>query len=983
MPFDQARIYLARVLPWPQQGEAAFINVHWTFKSEKFDKPGWSGRAVTTVDDAIKAIQFAQKSKDTLDIYVCQSSQREAQEKTTAKKFKYLKPIRLQENAVALKSIFLDLDVKPLVPGQVVKGYATMAEAVAALGTFISAAGLPKPTMIVSSGGGLHVYWSVARALTPAEWFALASALRHAGETLGLKFDEAVTTDAARVLRVPDTFNRKQDLARPVRIAGTPLDFDYSVEKIETALAPYKTGAVFLVQRAGALSFEVPATSAPRAPLKGISDLAAGVETAMPASEVKACLDAIPNTKVDWNFWNTIGMRVYAATEGADYGLAEWEAWSATNPAAGAADNCQSRWETLHTSPPTRTGAGALINEVRAITGDPAWQARGTPPAPGPTVTGFGVAAPAGSAPIVAPVSLAISHDLPSGYTRTATGQVMLLGINEDGTSSMTPISDYPLTDAWLQRDPWILHFNTATERGKRQQIALSLESVATNEMRKFLQSQGFMLRVNAKLASEFFVAWIQKLQESKDTVSSSPFGWSTKGGKIEGFVYGGSLFTPKGDHPAANPDPVTARQYAPTGDVQPWMDACDLITLQGRPDLTAILASSFGAPLVRFTGQSGLLMSTYSQESGIGKSTALKVAQAVWGDPIKAVQALSDTQNSVINKIGEIRSLPLYWDELKTEDDTKRFVEMAFRLSLGKEKARMTQAIKQRDPGTWQTILVSASNDSLLDFIIGRTSTTTAGLFRVFELEIKPGEKHQIDPSDAQRTISQLHDNFGVAGLQYAKFLGANWARVDQEVGEFAKQLGAETKTTPDERFWVALVTCVCMGARYANELGLSDFDEPALREFMLATLQKMRHQRMSQPVDMRVAMNVSNMLAQFLNAMRSRHMIFTNRIHITAGKPAAGTIKVVGDVGRLDGVYVHVGVDDKLLRISSTFLSQWLKEKELSRHIFKDALEKELGCKTVNGRIGSGTVYAGATEYLLQIDLAGHPLADFISEA
>jgi hypothetical protein len=983
MPFDQAREYLARVLPWPQQGERTFIDIIWSFTSKEGDKR-WSGRAATTVDDAIKAITFASKNKDTLDIYACQSSQSEAQEVTSAKGFKYLKPVRLQENAVLLKSLFLDIDGDK--PGEDVKGYPTMSAAVTALGNFIKAVGLPKPSIMVTSGGGLHVYWVLSRALTPQEWYPLACAMIEATKRHGLRLDAACTTDAARILRVPDTFNFKKDPKRPVRIAGKPTDFDYSVERIAKSLEPYKVDVTFLANRVGVLAFETPATTAPRAPLQGVSDLTAGIETAMPQSEVRACLDAIPNTKVDWNFWNTVGMRVFAATEGGDYGLQEWQAWSDRNPVAGASDNCVSRWETLHTSPPTRTGAGALINEVRAITGDPTWNARVRAPSVQPAMaTSFGGLAGGTPLPatVGAPTPLAASSDLPGGYHRTAAGLVVLLGVNEDSTPSFTPISDYPLTDAWLQRDPWILHFNTTTERDKKQQIAIALENVGTAEMRKHLQSQGLMLKVNAKLATEFFVAWIQKLQESKDTVSSSPFGWSTKSGKVEGFVYGGSLFTPKGAQAAANPDPVTARQYAPTGGLQEWQDGCDLITLQGRPDLAAIVASSFGAPLVRFTGQSGLLMSTFSQESGIGKSTALKVAQAVWGDPVKAVQGLDDTQNSVINKIGEIRSLPLYWDELKSEDATRKFVDMAFRLSGGKEKARMTQAIKQREPGTWQTILISASNDSLLDYIVGRTSTTTAGLFRVFEFEVTPGVTHQIDPSDAQRIVARLNDNFGQAGLVYAQFLGSNVDRIDKEIGEFAKTLGAETKTTPDERFWVGLITCICMGARYANELGLSDFDEVALKAFMLETLRKMREQRASQPVDMRVALNVSNMLAQFLNAMRQRHMIITNRIHITAGKPANGTIKIVGDVSRLDGVYVHVGHDDKLLRISSTFLSSWLKEKELSRHIFKDALVKELGCKTVHGRIGSGTQFAGATEYLLEIDLAGHPLADFIGEA
>jgi hypothetical protein len=451
----------------------------------------------------------------------------------------------------------------------------------------------------------------------------------------------------------------------------------------------------------------------------------------------------------------------------------------------------------------------------------------------------------------------------------------------------------------------------------------------------------------------------------------------------VEGFVYGGMMFTPTGDLASANPDPVIARQYAPQGDLQPWLDAAELVTLQGRPDLDAVLASAFAAPLVRFAGDiKGLLMSVYSQESGVGKTTALSVAQAVWGDPMR-MQGTSDTLNSVFGKMGQLKSLPIYWDEIKGDEETKKFVQLTFQLSKGTEKSRMRANTTQREAGTWQTLLVSATNDSLIDYIVGNTTTTTAGLMRVFEFEIAPGTKHQIARSDASRISGLLNDNYGSAGLIYARFLGVNSAQVDKDYAELARALGIETNETKEERFWSVLITCILLGARYANTLGLTKIDEAELKKFMFAKLEKMRGERNSQPVDMRQAINVSNMLAQFFNAMQARHTLYTNRIHITAGKPPANTIKVVRPADRVDGIYVHVGELDKLVRISATYLSTWLKDQGLSRHIFKHALETELGCKLVRGRIGSGTQFAGATEYLLELDLAGHPLANFIDEA
>jgi hypothetical protein len=346
-------------------------------------------------------------------------------------------------------------------------------------------------------------------------------------------------------------------------------------------------------------------------------------------------------------------------------------------------------------------------------------------------------------------------------------------------------------------------------------------------------------------------------------------------------------------------------------------------------------------------------------------------------------MQSLSDTQNSVVGKIGELSSLPMFWDELKTEEDTRKFVTFVFQLGQGKEKSRMTSKATQRDMGTWQTLLCSASNESLLDYVTGRTRMTTAGLYRVFEYEMEPGTKGQIDTADAQRIVAKLNDNYGVVGLEYAKFLGANYVRIDKEVGDFLRVLNKEVNAINDERFWLALIACVCMGAKYANELGFANFDEVKLRAFMLEKLQGMREERAKQPIDMKDPVNVSNQLAQFLNAMRQRHTLFTNRIHVTPGKPVPGSIVVTRDASRLESVQVHVGEQDKILRISSEAMGRWLHESNLSRHLFTKALRDSFFMKVVNGRIGAGTQYAGATEYLLEIQLGGHPLANFIDEA
>ena len=165
--FENAREYLARVVPWPQPGEPGFVNLHWTFPPttpRPDGKPAWTGRAVTSVAEAAKALEFALKQgSNTLDVYACMSQQLQADPKVTkgARPFKYNAPIRLQSNASLLKSFFIDVDYgkqkkDPATGLMVPDGYQTAEEAIVETMKFVTTVGLPKPTMVVSSGGGFR-----------------------------------------------------------------------------------------------------------------------------------------------------------------------------------------------------------------------------------------------------------------------------------------------------------------------------------------------------------------------------------------------------------------------------------------------------------------------------------------------------------------------------------------------------------------------------------------------------------------------------------------------------------------------------------------------------------------------------------------------------------------------------------------------------------------------------------------------------------
>ena len=967
--FEHARLFLSRVLPDIQEDEVGYLNIHWKSTNPGYNplkkeghgnyKNFWNGRACRTLDDAIKNVSFAMRGGDK-DVYVCMSLQSRMEVIVSQRGNPYNKAIRFADNAVSLKSIFIDVDVKDE------GGYPDTATAMQALQQFIADAALPMPTTLVASGsGGFHVHWVMDSALRPSEWQILADKMQVATAQHGLKTDSQCTIDSARILRVPETTNLKGDPPYPVKLMS--MGADVPVEVMAAALAPY-----VVAPRAA------PKSSAPSVN----DDLGAGLEINRiepKVTDVAAHCPFIARTLGTGGQDNTNPL------------------WFLTGVAAifmedgRAALHAMSSGHVGYETPAT----DALYDRVEAQqmarnTGWPAcskFHQYGAPECAGCPLLAQGksplnFAMPA-SIPAAAASPAPLEDTLPERFTRSGNGIIMFGTVDENGQLTQIPICNYPILNGWLSNNPWTFHFTTKTEQGRKTVIEVPTEVITQKEgIAKYLGGRGFFCtETQYKILKEFFVAWLQKLQQSKDSViSAAPFGWSVVDGKIEGFTFGGRVWMGSTDRPAANPNPGLSYQYTPKGSVAPWVELARIIYGQRRPALDAILAVAFAGPLVRFTGFPGLILNAYSAESGIGKTTAMKVSQSVWGHPVRAMQGLSDTSNSVLNKMGQINSLPVYWDEIKSEAQTKRFCSIVFDLTGGREKTRLNADSTLKMSGTWQTMMVSASNDSLVDGMAREVGSTTAGLHRLFEYVVAKPAQVTHDIGSVQRLTGKLEDNYGHVGLLYSRFLGAHWARVEAEVATLQDSLYSETAAPQEERMWIATITVLLKGAEYANELGLTQIDMLGLREFLMATLQSMRAEVTKSPSDLNNDMSVSTLLAEFLNSTRSRNTLLTNRVWIAKGKPPKGAVEIISDRRMLGEIMVQIGRDDKLIRISSTAFTKWMGERSYSRHTFMKRMEAEFGLKLVNGKMGGGTDMSCAMEYLIELDMNHPKLSSFV---
>ena len=86
---------------------------------------------------------------------------------------------------------------------------------------------------------------------------------------------------------------------------------------------------------------------------------------------VAMAMDVIPNSDVDWETWNRVGMADYGATNGSEIGFAAFDRFSQKSKKYNAS-NTRAKWEAYRSCPPNRIGAGTLF--YLANEANPNWE---------------------------------------------------------------------------------------------------------------------------------------------------------------------------------------------------------------------------------------------------------------------------------------------------------------------------------------------------------------------------------------------------------------------------------------------------------------------------------------------------------------------------------------------------------------------------------------------------------------------------------
>lgn len=985
---------MLRVVPWPGAGAPGYVNLHWRMDSEDKKKSFWGGRPFQTVENFISMVNWCNDHPSTIkDQYFCLSLQSEQGKYSKGKAIAK----RVAANAMTLKAIWLDVDVKAAP-----KGYPSLEEALDAVNIFVERVDLPPPSALVASGGGLHVYWFSDRPLPVDEWLRYAEGLKQSAVTHGLRCDAGLTTDCARILRVPGTRNFKTDPPRPVRLLGmrdTDYDFSVALAKIATTVTSVVRGPSV------AAAFDLSLFPKRTSPAEGVESLAVGIEHAeRPPLDfqpiVKGCpfyRDALINGGVDHSqgLWNLAILGTTFLEKGEQLAHSIGDKHPDYTP-----ETTKAMFERKARE---KDAKGLGWPRCSAIQAEGSKFCAGCPhfgKIKSPlhlalqTERPKAVEVPQSSLNKEAATKLA----LPEGYVVDKEGYINWAEEKEtkegETFQKLHQLFSCHLSEPWTEKTAIgdVLHFTTSLDWNDNKKefntktVSLSLRTLksSTELLDSLLTQRVKPFLSNTPKIGHFVMAWVTELQKKMAAQQSLPYGWyvDEKDGKRHGFVFAGRLMKDDGTvTEAGHGDPQLASYYRPTGSIDPWWKAFKSITAQNRPELEIIVASAFAAPLMVTTGQYNGAFNAWGR-TGAQKSTALKVALAVWGHSKLTKETIKSTSKSVINKMGTLKNIPIFWDEIRDAKVQTHLYDTVFGGGEGVEGGRLTSNVTQRERGDWQTTLVACSNISFVDFIIGKQRTTSAGVYRVFEFDVPKADEDapgRMKSFDAERMIQELEQNFGHMGLKYSALLANDPVGVDKIAYDIMEKFSADIQEKDGERFWVASCSMILAGATLANLLGC-DFHVEAIRAYLIESYNKLRARLDSAAVEGGTEDNTQEILTGWLRNV-ANGSVWTETVHMGKGKPKAVTVRHGPSVDNSKRIYLQWAIQNRVCMFSRQEFNKYLQENNYPPHSVLEGLRRHFGATVQKAKLCAGTPYRLPQEHLITIPIPeGHQLEEML---
>ena len=813
---------------------------------------------------------------------------------------------------------------------------------------FLTGTGLPAP-WIVSTGHGVHLYWALGATVQPDKWSRLMARLFAACNKFGLKYDHSAT-DISRILRVPGTYNYK-DTPVPVVILRQG---ETDLRTLVTVLKQYEPVKQTAVRQEDSTR-----------ELRETAPVVNGCE------QIRTCGAA------DYETWRNAARCLTFCKDGFEtfHQLSEGDD-------RYDVDKCNETWDALDKNkyPPVLCSTFEKSHpEVCARC-----------PAHGrvttPVMLGKKLAVKVDSTPVDNIRGIPFES---GGFSVVPHEGIKWTFNNKEGAEVTLTIAPFEFYIMELVIDNRMLTpLRTYKARvvfpdDSYRDFDLVVDEIYASGLApiRILTQYGIAPEPRfEKPMVEFMRTYISKIQnELTPSYVRDHYGWyevqGLNGERHSEFVVGAQTYTASGvkvTYLDSRAQAMAEHKMTVRGTLDEWKKIPRLYRELDQKSAQLLMCAAFGSvfmPLGIGTA-TNVMYNFYDTVGGKGKSSLLSALASVWGDPSSLPLGRTDTIAAKYQQYSVYHNLPILIDEI-TGMRVEDMANMLYDLVNGREKNRSNRSgTELQRGGSWQTITVSTSNQSIYEMLKTFREQTLATSMRV--IEMRCDFKDYTGDIEVTRKIDSVmtavHGNYGIAGREFIQQVLADIGNIKTEVLGSVAGFSDKYRQNNDERFWITGLGVALAAGRIAVRMGLLDYDIDALEKWIGEVLLP----------DMRASVKDSrqspvSIMADFITD--SINNTLTVQAHNRQGKePPVGMPDPYVAIEPRGSLQIRRELDSNTVIFKKTALARWAEEHGISAATLLDDLKQYPNASITDVRqdLGQGVLrYSSARQRCIAVQL------------
>lgn len=260
------------------------------------------------------------------------------------------------------------------------------------------------------------------------------------------------------------------------------------------------------------------------------------------------------------------------------------------------------------------------------------------------------------------------------------------------------------------------------------------------------------------------------------------------------------------------------AKGFSEAGTLKTWKEK--IMPLRDHPIARFIIAAPFASPLLSLLNHRVFIIHTWCRSKG-GKTAATYAALSVWGDPDLLRASFKDTHVAIERRAALYCNLPLVIDEKQVLEANKydQMEALIYQLTQGSSKGRGGKDGGFQHFNNWENICISSGEEPVT------TNSSRAGMMnRVLEIFGEPIP----DEQTAREIYSWVREQHGTAGVAFInKLIESKEKQPDLLSKRFDLAIKILEGEIPDGNLQYLVNIAVVMIGDYLSSVWVFDLDE------------------------------------------------------------------------------------------------------------------------------------------------------------